>query len=116
MKLDKLYTPQDIRKWPFGKVCEFRKAVWDRYLRYNEADMQMVNAGLKIIDNAYQVAVKISLDGVEINEEVCNNLKMTEADLQTITRYRVLVMAKMAALPPNILKTMQLLRNEFGNY
>lgn len=116
MKLDKAYTPQEIDKWSFSQVCKFRTQVFDRFLKYNTTDMAMVNAGLKLIDGAYRAAVKVTLEGVEIDEAVLADLRVSNEDLQTITRYRALVMSRMAALPPQILRTMQILRTKFGNF
>ncbi len=116
MKIVKAYNKQDILKWTFAQVCQFRNKVWQTYLQYNEADMKMVQAGLKIIDSAYRVAVKVTLEGVDINEQTLADLKISEEDIKVITRYRCLIMSKMAALPPDVLRTMQILRTEFGNY
>lgn len=103
-------------RWTFADVCKYREYVWNKYLQYNDEDMQVINLAIGIIDACYRVAVNITIDGVVIDYAVLADLKISEHDLQTITKYRALIMSKMAALPPAILKNMQLLRTEFKNF
>lgn len=107
---------QDILKWSFNTVITFRKLVAQKYIQFSEKEMDIVTKALEIINHPYKEAVAVTIDGVSLDVAKLDDLEMSANDVKIVTAYRAILMGKMMTLPPNTLRTMQILRELFGNY